>query len=148
MLIPANPTLSDFAKVFLARFVKPSDSVAACIGTTILKHTGSVEVFAAHFRNVNGRITVGIPIDTTTLATHFINGLKGKVVKAFATVTNLETMQKRWKLSSTLLTSRHTPLWLLSIQHHMVVKGLLDSTATISTATTHTALVAQAAVAT
>ena len=85
--------LRDFAKVFLARFVTPSDSAAACIGITTLKHTGSVEVFAAHFRNVNSCITVGIPIDKTTLATHFINGLKGQVVKALATVSGLETMQ-------------------------------------------------------
>ena len=93
MLMPANPTLSGFAKVFLARFVKPSDSAAARIEITTLKQTGSVEAFAAHFRSVNSRITVGSPIDTTTLATHFINGLKGKVVKALATVTSLETMQ-------------------------------------------------------
>ena len=45
------------------------------------------------FRNVSSCITVVSPIDTTTLATHFINGLKGKVVKALATVTSLETMQ-------------------------------------------------------
>ena len=94
MLMPANPTLADFAKVFLARFVKPSDSAAARIEITTLKQTGSVEAFAAHFRNVNSRITVGSPIDTTTLATYFVNGLKGKVAKALATVTSLETMQK------------------------------------------------------
>ena len=56
-----------------------------------LKQTGSVEAFAAHFRNVNSRISVGSPIDTTTLATYFVNGLKGKVAKALATVTNLDT---------------------------------------------------------
>ena len=93
MLIPANPTLSDFAKVFLARFVKPSDSAAARIEITTRKQTGSFEAFAAHFRNVNSRIVVGRPIDTTTLATHFINGLNGKVVKALATVNSLKTMQ-------------------------------------------------------
>ena len=94
MLMPANPTLADFVRVFLAHFVKPSDSVAARIEITTLKQTGSVEAFAAHFRNVNSRITVGSPIDTTTLATYFVNGLKGKVAKALATVTSLDTMQK------------------------------------------------------
>ena len=92
--MPANPTLADFARVFLARFVKPSDSAAARIEITTLKQTGSVEAFASHFRNVNSRITVCSPIDTTTLATYFVNGLKGKVAKALATVTSLDTMQK------------------------------------------------------
>ena len=67
--MPANPTLADFARAFLARFVKPSDSAAARIEITTLKQTGSDQAFAAHFGNVNSRIIVDSPIDTTTLAT-------------------------------------------------------------------------------
>lgn len=90
MLMPAEPTLDDFSRAFLARFVKPSDSAAACKELPTLKQTDLVEAFAAHFRNVN---TLGSPIDTTTLAGYFVAGLKSRLAEALATVTSLITMQ-------------------------------------------------------
>ena len=93
MLMPVEPTLDDFSRAFLARFVKPSDSAAARKELLTLKQTDSVEAFAAHFRNVNSRITVGSAIDTTTLAGYFVTGLKARLAEALATVTSLPTMQ-------------------------------------------------------
>ncbi|KAA6422958.1 MAG: hypothetical protein FRX49_06947 [Trebouxia sp. A1-2] len=91
-LMPVTPTLDDFAKAFLVRYVKPSDSAAARKEISNLKQLDSVEAYASKFRNVNSRITVGSPIDTTTLATYFVNGLKPKVSKALATNTSLDTL--------------------------------------------------------
>ena len=67
-VMPPVPTFPDFAAVLLARFVKPSDSAKARVELPTLKQTSSVEAFASHFRSVNSRITVGSPIDTTSLA--------------------------------------------------------------------------------
>ncbi|DBA79294.1 TPA: hypothetical protein ACH3X2_007814 [Trebouxia sp. C0005] len=91
-LMPITPTLDDFAKAFLVRYVKPSDSVAARKEISNLKQLDSIELYASRFRNVNNRITVGSPIDTITLATYFINGLEPKVSKALATNTSLDTL--------------------------------------------------------
>ena len=79
--MPILPTFADFAKAFLARFVKTSQSAAARRDIPTLKHTDSLEAVAAHFKNVNSRVNVGSPIDTTTLANYFVNDLKGKLAK-------------------------------------------------------------------
>ena len=44
MLMPANPTLADFAKIFLAHFVKPSDSAAARIELTLVTDSGGLDL--------------------------------------------------------------------------------------------------------
>ena len=72
-------TFEMFSQAFLARFVKPSDSAKARAEIPLLKQTDSVESFASHFRNVNSRISVGSPIDTTTRANYFVHGLKSKI---------------------------------------------------------------------
>ncbi|KAL3158626.1 hypothetical protein ABBQ32_011378 [Trebouxia sp. C0010 RCD-2024] len=90
--IPSNPTFADFKQVFLSRYVKPSDSAAARAEIIHLKQTGSVEAFATEFRNINSRITVGTPIDTTTLAGYFFSGLKKKVSNALTTHESLQTI--------------------------------------------------------
>ena len=47
-----------------------------------LMQVDSVESFASHFRSVNSCISVGSPIDTTTLASYFVRGLKSKLASA------------------------------------------------------------------
>ena len=83
-----------FSQAFLARFVKPSDSAKARVEIPHLKQIDSVESFASHFRNVNSRISVGSPIDTTTLAGYFVHGLKTKLATALAAHCSLATMQE------------------------------------------------------
>ena len=85
----SNPTFSDFKQVFLSRYVQPSDSAAARVEITHIE--GSVEAFATEFRNINSRITVGTPIDTT-LAGYFFNGLQKKVSNALTTHESLQTI--------------------------------------------------------
>ena len=92
--MPPAPTFHDFKTAFLARFVKPSDSAKARSEIPTLEHTSSVEAFASHFRTVNSRITVGSPIDTTTLANFFVRGLKEKLAKALAAHCSLSIMQE------------------------------------------------------
>ena len=53
----------------------------------------SVEAYAADFRSVNSRITVGSPTDTSTLAGYFLNGLKKHIVAALTVTISLPTMQ-------------------------------------------------------
>ena len=60
-LMPVLPTFADLAKAFLARLVKPSDTAAARREIPTLRQIESVEAFAAHFKNVNSRITLGSP---------------------------------------------------------------------------------------
>ena len=83
-----------FSHAFLARFVKPSDSAKARAEIPHLKQADSVESFASHFRSVNSRISVGSPIDTTTLASYFVRGLKSKLASALAAHCFLATMQE------------------------------------------------------
>ncbi|KAL3154644.1 hypothetical protein ABBQ32_014091 [Trebouxia sp. C0010 RCD-2024] len=92
--MPPAPTFHDFKTAFLARFVKPSDSAKARSEIPTLKQTNSVEAFASHFRTVNSRITVGSPIDTTTLANFFVRGLNEKLAKALAAHCSLSIMQE------------------------------------------------------
>ena len=87
--MPASPTFADFSAAILARYVKPSDSAAARNEIPYLRQTESVEAFSSHFRLVNSRITVGTPIDTTTLANYFVQGLKRRVSKPLAAITLL-----------------------------------------------------------
>ncbi|DBB00233.1 TPA: hypothetical protein ACH3X1_014062 [Trebouxia sp. C0004] len=90
----AASTCEMFSQAFLARFVKPSDSAKARAEIPHLKQTGSVESFASHFRNVKSRISVGSPVDTTTLAGYFVPGLKTKLATALAAHCSLATMQE------------------------------------------------------
>ena len=83
-----------FSQAFLARFVKPSDSAKARAEIPHLKQADSVESFASHFRSVNSRISVGSFIDTTTLASYFVHGLKSKLASALAAHCSLATMQE------------------------------------------------------
>ena len=92
--LSATSIFEMFSQAFLARFVKPSDSAKARAEIPHLKQSDSVESFASHFRNVNSRITVGSPIDTTTLAGYFIHGLKSKLASALAAHCSLATMQE------------------------------------------------------
>ena len=110
--MPPAPTLPDFAAVFLARLVKPSDTAKARAELPTLKQTSAVEAFASHFRSVNRRITVGSPIETTSLASLFVCGLKDKLANALVAHCSLSTCKilthsslllRRRKLSSTLL---------------------------------------------
>ena len=80
----AASTFEMFSQAFLARFVKPSDSAKARAEIPHLKQIDSVESFASHFRNVNSRISLGSPIDTTTLPGYFVHGLKTKLANALA----------------------------------------------------------------
>ena len=92
--LPPDAVFQQFADVFLARFVKPSDSAAARKELPTLKQGDlSVEHFAALFRSTNNRVTVGSPIDTTTLAGWFVGGLKSSVSKAIVGHEPLSTMQ-------------------------------------------------------
>ena len=93
-ILSSASTYEMFSQAFLARFVKPSDSAKARAEISLLKQTDSVESFASHFRNVNSRISVGSPIDTTTLANYFVHGLKSKLAKALAVHCTLATMQE------------------------------------------------------
>ena len=83
-----------FSQAFLACFVKPSDSAKARAEIPHLKQADLVESFASHFRSVNSRISVGSPIDTTTLASYFVRGLKSKLASALAAHCSLATMQE------------------------------------------------------
>ncbi|KAL3135401.1 hypothetical protein ABBQ32_007584 [Trebouxia sp. C0010 RCD-2024] len=58
-----------------------------------MQESMSVEAFAAHFRSVNSRITVGSPIDTSMLAGYFLNGLKKHIVTSLTVTVPLATMQ-------------------------------------------------------
>ena len=60
--LSATSTLEMFSQAFLARFVKPSDSAKARAEIPHLKQIDSVESFASHFRNVNSRITLAVPL--------------------------------------------------------------------------------------
>ncbi|KAL3153156.1 hypothetical protein ABBQ38_011909 [Trebouxia sp. C0009 RCD-2024] len=93
-LLPARATFAQFSEIFLARYVKPSDSQHARNDISHLTQADmSVEAFAAHFRSVKSRITVGSPIDTSTLAGYFLNGLKKHIVAALTVTVSLATMQ-------------------------------------------------------
>ena len=90
----STSSFETFSQAFLARFVKPSDSAKARPEIPHLKQADSVETFASHFRSVNSHISVGSPIDTTTLASYFVRGLKSKLASALAAHCFLATMQK------------------------------------------------------
>ena len=92
--LSAASTFEMFSQAFLARFVKPSDSAKARAEIPHLKQIDSVESFASHFRNVNSRISVGSPIDTTTLAGYFVHSLKTKLATALAAHCSLATVQE------------------------------------------------------
>ena len=75
--LPENPSFAAFKALFLNRYVKPSDSAKARVELPQLKQAQkSVEEYATAFREMNSRITVVSPVDTTTLAGWFISGLK------------------------------------------------------------------------
>ena len=82
-------------EAFLARYVKPSDSQKARKDLPTLKQADneSVEIFSAHFRSVNSRITVGSPIDTTTLAGYFLHGIKPRIFEAMSGYVPMGAMQ-------------------------------------------------------
>jgi len=98
--MPSTATFADFKKVFLARFVKPSDSAAARLEIPKLKQTDSVEAYVAEFNAVNARIQFGTPIDTSTLAGYFMQGLKTKIAKSIAQTEPIEVTHDLVKLMS------------------------------------------------
>ncbi len=93
--LPPDANFTAFSEAFLARYVKPSDSQKACKELPTLRQSDneSVGTFSAHFRSVNSRITVGSPIDTTTLAGYFLHGIKSKIFKAMSGFVPMEAMQ-------------------------------------------------------
>jgi len=100
LAMPSTATFADFKKVFLARFVKPSDSAAARLEIPKLKQTDSVEAYVAEFNAVNARIQFGTPIDTSTLAGYFMQGLKTKIAKSIAQTEPIEVTHDLVKLMS------------------------------------------------
>ncbi len=94
-ILPPAANFDQFSDLFLARFVKPSDSAKAHKEIPVITQSSnmSVETYAATFRSTNSRITVGTPIDSTTMSGDFLHGLKGPIAKALATHEPMSTMQ-------------------------------------------------------
>ncbi|DBA69136.1 TPA: hypothetical protein ACH3X2_013104 [Trebouxia sp. C0005] len=91
--LPPNPTFEAFKGLFLRRYVKPSDSAEARSELPQLKQAQkSVEEYATAFRQMNSRITVRSPVETTTLAVWFISGLKDNILRAMRTHESIATM--------------------------------------------------------
>ena len=91
---PPDAVFQQPADVFLARFVTSSNSAAARKEMPTLKQGDlSVERFAALITSTNDCVTVGSPIDTTTLAGWFVSGLKPSVYKGIIGHEPLSTMQ-------------------------------------------------------
>ena len=92
--LPTNTTWDQFRQHFLARFVKPSDSAKARASLPSLKQGKmSVEEYVTAFRQMNSRVTVGTPVDSTTLASWFTAGLKDQVSNAMLYHYDLDHMQ-------------------------------------------------------
>ena len=94
-ILPPAANFDQFSDLFLARFVKPSDSAKTHKEIPVITQSSnmSVETYAATFRSTNSRITVGTPIDSTTMSGDFLHGLKGPIAKALATHEPMSTMQ-------------------------------------------------------
>ncbi|DBB00340.1 TPA: hypothetical protein ACH3X1_014166 [Trebouxia sp. C0004] len=95
-------TFADFSKAFLARFVKAGDSTKARTELASMQQNGlTVEAFAAKFTNCASRVaasSVGTPVDSTTQAGYFLNGLKQGIVNKLNGIAEPETMHNIDKL--------------------------------------------------
>ena len=87
------------SEVFLKRYVKPSDSAKARAALPLLKQQElSVETYGAQFKAMNGRITVGSPIDGTSLAILFYQGLSRRIANVILHAQPLSTLHDLDKL--------------------------------------------------
>ena len=99
MHLLSNSTFDEFSEVFLKHYVKPSDSAKARAALPLLKQQeSSVETYGAQFKAMNGRITVGCPIDSTSLAIHFYQGLNSRIANVTVSAQPLSTLHDLDKL--------------------------------------------------